>query len=500
MLQVGNDYQSLLTQAVEKAKADPRWFFDNILRFQENGELCTLDWQVEATEAVLDARRPPDQRKVNHAGLDRVTIRSCHGTGKTQWLGLLTHLESFITYDKIAATAPKQAQITKRLFPNIRRATRNAIPEWKSIFNVLTQEVKVADDPDWGLVAETASEPDNLAGLHPLLFMVDEAAARRLDPMYQVIYGALTRPGAVLVEIGNPTRIEGEFYNHHCKTGVKEIYHRMHIKQQDAPTLITEQWVQNYIKTYGLNSPITKIRALGEFAAFDDYTLIPLEYIEDSFDIEEMTDGSLPRLRVSVDVADGGDDSTVITVGRIYDTFTQIVKQKQFYFNPTESPIKAAEAAESMFDGYGGSTENGDEIVVDAIGVGAGTAGLLMKKNYNVIAYKGGEASDDNNRWRNRRVQSYIALYEAFRDGRVRISPGAIDNEEEFRAHLISVKRRVNNERVDDLEPKERIKQDGLPSPDRADSMAMMYARMAAVMGKGGTPHLLGTMESTNYD
>ena len=498
-MRVVNDYDSLLKDAVQKALDDPKWFYDNILRFQEDGKPCVLPWQVEATEVVLDARRPPEQRKVNKQGLDRLTIRSCHGTGKTQYLGLLAHIHGFTTYDKNAATAPKQAQLTKRLFPNIRRAMRDAVPEWKAIFDVQNQEVKIGNDPDWGLIAETASEPDNLAGLHPMLFMVDEAAAKRLDPMYQVIYGALTRPGAVLVEIGNPTRVEGEFYNHHMKSGVRDMYYRMHVKQKDAPTLITEDWVNKYIQTYGINSPITKIRALGEFAAFDEYLLIQPEQIEDALDIEEDPDGSRPKLRISVDVADGGQDSTVITAARHYQTFIQVISQKQYYFETAKAPILAAKAAASMFEGYNGSITNGDDIVVDSIGVGAGTAGRLIEDKMPVVIFKGGAKSSNPERWRNKRVQGYMVLWKHFCDQFIRISPGAIDDEEELRAHLLSVKRAVSNERVDDIETKDKIKQAGLPSPDRADSL-MMQCAGDKVTYKTTTAFSIGEMETARAD
>ena len=492
----------VFSDAIKKAEEDPEWFYSDILGFKP------LQWQVEGTHAVFDVRRKVLGKPtfINHDGLPRITARSCHGTGKTQWLAMLIHIWNFTTYGKIACTAPKEAQLLRRLIPRYRRAMRDAIFEYRKIIEVLGREIRFLDDPDWGAVMETASDPDNLAGYHdtPQLFLIDEASARRLDSMFPVIEGALTTPGSVSVEIGNPTRLEGEFYNHHCKKGVKELYHKMHIKQADAPELITKEWVDIMIAKYGENSPVVKIRALGEFAAFDDYLLIQPEYIEEALDnIEDsMGDGSLPKIRVSVDVADGGSDSTVITVCKIYETYMVVLKQAQFYFPASESPILAATTAMDMFEGFGGCVRNGDDFVVDSIGVGSGTAGKLMELKQNVVTYKGGESSDDTSRWRNRRVQSYIAMYEAFRDGRIKIVPDAIDDEEEFRAHLLSVKRRVSNERVDDLEPKERIKQDGLPSPDRADSLVMQYATQTPAYTRTGlsVPILMGNMESANND
>jgi hypothetical protein len=69
-----------------------------------------------------------------------------------------------------------------------------------------------------------------------------------------------------------------------------------------------------------------------------------------------------------------------------------------------------------------------------------------------------------------------MAYYDDVKEGRVHITEGAIDDEEEFRAHMLSIKRNVANERIDDLETKDKIKQAGLPSPDRSDSGAMQYS------------------------
>jgi len=482
------------------AEDNPQWFFTDVLGFP------ALDWQLDAINAVFDVRRKIQGRPtiINHKGLCRITIRSCHGTGKTQVLALLMHIWNFTTFGKIACTAPKEAQLTRRLWPRYRGAMAHADQFYRKNIKVKGMDIDCFGDPDWGAIAETASDPDNLAGYHddPQLFLIDEASAKRLDPMFPVIEGALTTLGSVSVEIGNPTRTEGEFYNHHCKRGVRDLYFKFHIKQEDAPELVSKEWVDTMIKKYGANSPITLIRAMGEFAAFDEYLLIPMEYIESSLDSEEYEDGSHPTIRVSIDVADGGGDSTVITVCKVYQSYRIVLSQKQFYFNAAEAPIKAAEAGLEMFKGYGGDVAKGDDFVVDSIGCGSGTAGYLMKLNQNVVVYKGGEKSDSPSVWRNRRVQSYMALYEAFAEGAIISLPNSIDDEDEYRSHLLSIKRNKDNEKVDDIEPKRRIKQAGLPSPDRADSLAMQYATQSPNYANAAhfTPETFGHMESANYD
>lgn len=366
--------------------------------------------------------------------------------------------------------------------PRYRKMLNGAVPEYANRIKTLGKEIVIENDPDWGAIMETASDPDNLAGYHdtPQLFLIDEGSAKRLDPMYPVIEGALTTPGSVSVEIGNPTRMEGEFYSHHCKKGVKDLYYKMHIKPEDAPEIISQEWLDTMLLKYGKDSPIYKIRALGEFAAYDDYTLIYPSWFEDALDLPEETDGSIPKLRISIDVSDGGADTTVLTAANKYDSFDQILKQKSLYVDSGKATDQIVAAAINLFEALGGNKQE-DDFVVDGLGVGAGVVSGLNKRGYLVVNYKGSETEGiDRKRFRNRRVQSYITLYEDFRDGRIRFSPDCFDtdaDEERLRYHLSLIKRPKNSiEVIDDIEPKRKIREDALESPDCADSLAMQKA------------------------
>ena len=491
-------YVALYKEAADKAFDCPEWFFDNILHFK------LLPWQLKAINVVFDVRRKTlgIPTKYNHKGIPRLSIRSCHGPGKTQFLAALMHIWNFVLYGKIACTAPKEAQLLQRLMPRYRKCMDNAEPSYKENIDVLGREIKIMGEDDWGAIMETASDPDNLSGYHdtPQLFLVDEASARRLDAMFPTIEGALTTPGSVVVEIGNPTRIEGEFHSHHTKKGIKELYYLMHIKHTDAPQLISKEWVDSMRKKYGAKSPVFLIRVLGEFAAYDSLILLPPEFIDEAMDVDYQPDGSHPILKVSIDVADGGADATTVTAALHYAAHVHVLKQKQFYFDPSIAVVKAAEAGIAMFEGFNG-VKTQDMFIVDAIGVGAGTAGTLMKAGYNVVRNVGGESSDDPGKWRNRRVQNYIATHDALMESSLTIAPDAIDDEEEFYAHLLSIKRNPGAEKVDDIEPKAKIKQQGLPSPDRADSLAMQYNGKTPTADLVITPPMIiGTMESARYD
>ncbi|MCK5117844.1 MAG: hypothetical protein KAR44_14715, partial [Candidatus Aegiribacteria sp.] len=307
----------------------------------------------------------------------------------------------------------------------------------------------------------------------------------------------------VLVVIGNPTRTSGEFHASHNKRGTKELYYRRHVKPTES-RFVDPKWMTSMGRKYGLESPVYKVRVLGEFAEMEENQLIALEWLEQAREKEFVDDGSLSRLRLTVDVMDGGEDESIVTVTRLYDSFTLFVKLFRFSFPAAKSPIETAKAAYRIAEEYGIDWDNGDDIVVDSIGVGSGTAGWLLDNGCNVVVYKGGSKSDDTQKWRCRRVQSYLVLRDAFRDETILYADDFVDDNDwdDYAAQICSVKNKPGIERVEDLETKEEMKRRGLKSPDMADGSAMVYATQTPTLGKGESfePILMGTMESANYD
>jgi hypothetical protein len=483
-----------LKDAKLQSLQEPEWFFANILNE-------TLDpWQLTGIEAIADVHRfiRGEPTVINHEGLNRISITSCHGPGKTHWLAQIMHWWNWCFYGLVVCTAPKEGQLKTRLWPRYRKILRGAIPEYSKLIRVSALTISVADyidgrfvfDEDWGCIAETAADPENMAGYHDTtqLILVDEASSKRLDPMFPVLEGTLTTPGSCLAQIGNPTRSVGEFYNAHNKAIVKKLFFDMHIVpnvrkkelQLQSPSKnvfgsdrVDEKWLLNMEQKYGADSPIVKVRAYGLFADMEENQLIALAWLEDAKDIEEVTDGSLPRLKVSIDVADGGLDFSVITVAKEYDSFTQMVAQFKYNFPSSESPILVAKKGIDLFLQYGGD-KNSDTLVVDSIGVGAGTAGYIIEKGYNVKCHKGGSTVGvDTKKFRNQRTMAYCSFRDMHRDVKIRYSPGFCDDWDEYVAQVCSIKS-AGTERVDDIETKKSLIDRGVKSPDRGDSASML--------------------------
>lgn len=482
--------ESPIIQAVAAALIDPIWWRQYILRANDNDP-----WQDEILQAFADIWRKDVglPTVVNHEGLNRFSVRSGHGPGKTVTAAELMHYCGFVHRSQIICTAPKEKQLKTRLWPRFRMLKLKAIKEYQSLMEVTETKVVWCNNADWMATCETAAQPENLQGYHPngpddwVLIIVDEASGVN-NEMFRVLEGALSTPHTALFMIGNPTQNTGEFYESHNRPNVRRLYYTRHVKPEES-RYVTQQYINELIDRFGRESPVTKVRGFGEFAELSADTLIALGWIASAREREFTTDGSFPRRRISIDVADGGEDFTTITEGEHYDSMVRLVKQQKYSFPSAESPIEAGMAAERIWLTNGYDAKNGDDFVVDAIGVGAGTAGYLLKKGYPVVLYKGGETSDDPAMWRNRRTQSYLVLRNFYRDGLITMEESFVDTEEEWlevEAQLCSIKRKVGSERLEDIVTKKEMGALGIKSPDRADGIAMQLATSVPTYASDG--------------
>jgi hypothetical protein len=334
------------------------------------------------------------------------------------------------------------------------------------------------------------------------MICVDEASGVD-EALWPVIEGAIsTGKIVILVIISNPTRNTGTFADTHLKPKVSKDWFQLHIRLKDTKR-VSRAWVKRMENKYGKGSPIVKVRCLGEFAEDDENQLLSLSWIEEARFKPLELDGSLKRRRLSIDVADGGDNQSVITYAEHYDSFIHLIKQKEYSFPSGKSVKMLAVEASRLWNKFGMDAINGDDIVVDSLGVGAGVCAILSDE-YPTIRYVGGSISDNSKLYRNRRVQSYLVCRDYFREEKIVISEDFVDQDDwdDVYGQLTSLRRKVGIERVEDLITKEEMKNAGIISPDRADSIAMQFATQSPIYGTiSSESFMLGmTMESSGYD
>lgn len=499
-----------LDTLVRRCLEDPVFFGEEVLNLKHlptdgPDENWAIDeWQKELMRALADPWRKRNGLPtiVNHDARSYVTARSMHGPGKTFGSAYAMHWFNFCFPGQIFITAPKHKQIVTRTWGEFRKILFRA-PRWyQTIIDVKDTRIKWFDDKDWAAYAESAKQPENLAGKHwPYQLVIVEEATGVPEALWPVIFGALsTGTIQLLLMISNPTRNSGTFAESHLSEKEAHLYYRMHIDLAHT-TRVSKKWVEDMRRKYGDNSPIFKVRCLGEFASDDVNQLIASSWVAAAWDREWSPDGSVHKLRISVDVADGGEDESVITAGHHYSNHVRLLKQSVFSFSSDKASIDCADAAERVFIALGGNAAQ-DDFVVDSVGVGTGVAGVLVSRGYKVVRYKGGSDSDNKKSWRNRRVQSYMVLRDAFRDGRLSFADEFTDDPTELQAQLCSVKSKPGIERVEDLLTRDEMRALGIKSPDRADSMAMQYATQAPrVLNAGANaPPRVAIIESSLLD
>jgi len=511
-----SDY--VLGNARQTAQTHPIWFGEQILQLRTLDGEQTLDenpalswaldaWQIELAEACADVVRfrKGEPTVVNHDGRNFITVRSMHGPGKTFASAFIVHWFGFsFNQPLIVMTAPKLAQVKTQLISDFERIRQRACPGYKDLMRVDATKICWADDPSWVALAETARQPENLQGKHrPCTLVVVDEASGVPESLWPVIFSALsTGETLILLIIGNPTRLTGTFADSHLKPSIADQYYALHVTL-DKTKRVSRDWIAKMGRQYGEQSPVYKVRCLGEFADSYSNQLVPLQWVVDALNRETDPDGSVPTKRISIDVADGGECETIITLATRYQSFMRIEKQFAYSYPPALSPIMAGDEAMRLFQDFHMSEANGDDIVVDSIGVGAGTAGHLIQNGMPVIVYRGGGDSDNKKLWRNRRVQSYLSLRNALRDGRVEFAdgftpdsdPNAVDD---MQAQLCSIRTKPGTERVEDLVTKKDLQAEGLKSPDRADSLAMLFATSVPHLARNlkAEPRI-STVEST---
>jgi hypothetical protein len=112
--------------------------------------------------------------------------------------------------------------------------------------------------------------------------------------------------------------------------------------------------------------------------------------------------------------------------------------------------------------------------IIDAPGVGGGVADRLAELERPVVPYNGGEAPIDKERFVNARAEDYWTLRERFEQNEVDIDP-----DDDKLAAQLGCKWGIHSRGRIKIESKDDMRKRGLPSPDRADTAAMIFSGRA---------------------
>jgi len=329
----------------------------------------------------------------------RVAVKSAHSVGKTRGMAMAA-LAFYYAFDDsiVVTTGPTARQVEVAMWGYIRSMHARAMLPG-NLFKLKLEDTNVVNDQH-KIIGFTATTSEQFQGIHAphVLVIVDEASG--IDPDIAVgIEATLTGQDPHLVLIGNPTQTSGYFFD--AFNSQRHLYHPITLSAKETPEyahpgsypyLPSREWVDERAQVWGEESPLFKIRVLGEFAHDETNGVIPLSWVEAAnrrWELQAGDSGFVPLDRMDslgVDVGLSHDES--VLAPRVGHTITELRKPN------TGNTLTLADIVTGMVKAHGGIA------VVDAIGIGTGVVESLQRAGIEHVAFVASQKSTAKDRTR----------------------------------------------------------------------------------------------------
>jgi hypothetical protein len=292
---------------------------------------------------------------------------------------------------------------------------------------------------------------------------VDEASGVP-EEIFEVAQGALTGKFVVFIMVSNPTRLSGYFYDSHHKN--RDKWRRLQLSSRQSP-IVEKDFVERMEQAYGAGSPQVKVRVEGEFPDSEEDQLIPRSLFDAAAARPRVRDPGYVRC-LGVDVARYGGDKTVLSERQ--GGYMGHLKTRQDQDTVATANDVMAELRKARNDG-----NPFDFVMVDVIGLGAGTFDTLKDRQRNgeipkttrLLAVNVASAAEEEHEYTNLRAELWYRFRKA-------LETSTIDPV--FRDDACAVKYVKPDSRGRNvLEPKENTKERLSHSPDLGDSLVLTF-------------------------
>jgi len=311
-------------------------------------------------------------------------------------------------------------------------------------------------------VARTArkEKPEAFQGFHSkhMLFIVDEASGVE-DIIFEVGEGAMSTAGAKTLMTGNPTRTSGYFYNAFHEQ--RHLWTTMKVGCADSGR-VNPRYIEEMKEKYGEISNVFRVRVLGEFPSGDDDSVIPLSIVEEAVDRDiKLVEGDVVW---GLDVARFGGDRTALAKRCNNHLLGNIISWRGKDLMQTVGMVKA------MYDKAKG-WEKPVEILVDAIGMGAGVVDRMLEVGLPVRAVNVAESPSTEGRFNRKRDELWWEARDWFMN-----RTSVIPNQEELIYELAMPRYQYTSASKIKVESKDEMRRNGIQSPDLADAFCLTFA------------------------
>lgn len=415
------------------------------------------DWQIDILKKVGNGLLSIQEAI-------RIAVASGHGIGKSA-------LVSWLILWAISTKVDTRGIVTANTDTQLRTKTWPELSKWYHLFIakeffVLTATALYSSDPEhektWRIdaIPWSKSNPEAFAGLHNagkrILVIFDEASAID-DVIWEVMEGALSDENTEIIwcAFGNPTRNVGRF-----RECFRKYRHRWINKQVDSSTVkqTNKAQIKKWIEDYGWDSDFVKVRVRGEFPSTSATQFISTALVDAARNkkINGMSFQFAPII-ITLDSAWNGDEIVIFMRQGLFS------KMLATYRN-IQNDITLAGYLAQLEDQY-----QADAVFIDfGYGTGVKSAGDSMgRKHWQLIPFG---SSSTKPGFKNKRAEMYGDIKQWLTDG------GCLPDDPVLCEELGSPEYEVLLSGEILLESKKDMIARGIPSPNRADALALTFA------------------------
>jgi len=414
------------------------------------------DWQIDALHEIgegLDAGK-----------VIQMAIASGHDIGKSALVSWII-LWGLATYEDTrgVVTANTDTQLRTKTWPELDKWYNLCIcKHWFTYTATSLYSVDPIHEKTWRMdaVPWSMAKPESFQGLHNqgkrAILIFDEASAI-VTKIWDIGDGVTFDVDTEIIWacFGNPTKNVGRFYD--CF----HLFKRRWITRQiDSRTvrITNKEKLRQLIEDHGINSDYCKVRIRGMFPSMSARQFISVEDVDAAFGrhLRPEQYNFAPKI-ISVDPAWTGNDEFVI--GLRQGLAFRILRIVPY----NDNDIQMANIIAQIED-----DEQADGVIVDGgHGTGIISAGRTMHRDW-LICWFSGESADPG--CINKRAGIWQKAKTWLKEG------GAIPADQVLHDELIGPETVPRLDGKTQIESKEDMKKRGLPSPNRADCLAISFA------------------------
>ena len=446
----------------EKYKEDPIGFFIDILGMDRD-----LIWSKmeEMTLLVASCRK--------------LAVKAGHSVSKTYTAGRIVLWYLYTHYPStVITTAPTDTQVRELLWRELKSAYNKALIPLGGKLIQTQLDLQGAGDAEKWFALGFSTRPDQgmehaqkMQGFHNenMMLLFDEADGV-LPAIWDSADSLLTSARVKFLAIGNPLSAQSKF----ARCFSDPSFEKLTISVKDTPNfkegkevipgLSGREYEEDMRRKWGIDSAMYQSRVLGNIPDSNPDSIISLAQYEraEARNVNEEKAHGIVKRFITVDVADGGDDCTVVKGWR---------NKEQI----SEDRFPGKKAEEMYGDVWRICKQiDGNAIIYDHDGCGRILGGLLrgvVSEGTKIIGFEGSSTECDEDFY-NKRAEGYYLLYKDFAGNNISIFKG----NELLREEATSIRWGDPKKNKMIVEPKVNLKKRISRSPDDLDCVMMMSA------------------------